>query len=155
MNYEFYENMNPMSDFSPFTKLSKDNIESLPANNVDYNGKIDLFNPYEGYLKGNSFKNEYIPYKDYRVMKLNMNNEKEELMINIGECSFIMHDLNLYLDVHPNDLKAIEKFTKFRDKLNELITKYERKYGPLSVKGIINKDKTPFEWVNKAWPWVN
>lgn len=133
MNYEFYDDMSAINNY-------------MMGNN------LNLFNPYEGYLKGNSFKNEYVPFKDYKVAKIDINNEREELLINIGENSFVMHDLNLYLDVYPDDLRALEKFNEYRDKTNDLITKYERKYGPLMVRASDNNNV--FNWVSK-WPWVN
>lgn len=177
MNYDFYDDVNMMNSM-PFNGVydevnmfeAKNNFN--PASNVDpnyhgfdvlggstnpnyQNGKnnLNLFNPYEGYLKGNAFKDEYKPYKDYKVAKLNINSEKEELLANIGENSFMMHDINLYLDVHPDDNEALNKFTNYRNKVNELITKYERKYGPLGVKG--TNGSAPFAWENTSWPWVN
>ena len=146
MNYEFYENMNQMDNMKPFNMIEDINMYTM--NNYSPN----LFNPYEGYLKGNAFKDEYMPYKDYKVAKININSEKEEMMINIGEYSFMMHDLNLYLDVHPNDREALKVFMEYRQKVNELITNYERKYGPITTSGI--KNNVPFEWVTSNWPWV-
>ena len=180
MNYEFYDEASMMNNMMPFNGKMIDEVDMFesqnnfnPINNFDpnyhgfdvlggstspnyQNGKnnLNLFNPYEGYLKGNAFKDEYKPYKNYKVAKLNINNEKEEMLVNIGEYSFMMHDINLYLDVHPNDEEALRKFTEYRNIANDLITKYERKYGPLCVKGISN-DKTPFAWENGKWPWVN
>ena len=136
MNYDFYSDMNIINDYMGFT-----------------NNQLNLFNPYEGYTKGNSFKNEYIPYKNYRPRDLNITSEKDEMLVNIGEYSFLMHDLNLYLDVYPNNMEALNKFNEYRGRVNELIMKYERKYGPLAVKGDISKN-IPFNWVNN-WPWVN
>ena len=177
MNYDFYDDMNILNSM-PFNGNGIDEVDIFeaqnnfnPTNNVNpnyhgfdvlggstnpnyQNGKnnLNLFNPYEGYLKGNAFKDEYKPYKNYRVAKLNINSEKEEMLVNIGQYSFMMHDINLYLDVHPNDSDALQKFTEYRNKLNDLITKYERKYGPLGVKGNIN-NSTPFSWVTENWPW--
>ena len=136
MNYDFYNDLNVISGYTPY-----DNIN-----------KLDLFNPYEGYLKGNAFRNEYIPYKNYAVEKPIINSEKDEMLLNIGQYSFMMHDMNLYLDVYPNDGEALNKFNEYRDKTNELIRKYERKYGPLAVKGDVD-NKAPFNWV-MTWPWV-
>ena len=136
MNYDFYDDMSVINGYMPYSNTQK----------------LDLFNPYEGYLKGNAFKNEYIPYKNYQADRLNINNEKEEMLINISEYSFMMHDMNLYLDVYPNDKEALNKFIEYRNKTNELITKYERKYGPLAVKGNVSGD-IPFNWVS-SWPWV-
>ena len=172
MNYEFYDDMS-MEDLMPFNNTVNDFnneysnfINNSSSNNytgfdvlegsTNYvNGKnnLNLYNPYEGYLRGNAYKDEYKPYKNYKVAKLNINSEKEEMMINIGQYSFMMHDLNLYLDVHPNDIDALNKFNEYRNKVNELITNYEGKYGPISVKGNI-LNNVPFAWEEKNWPWV-
>ena len=118
---------------------------------MSYTNSLDLFNPYEGFLKGNGFRDLYVPYKNYKVAKINFNNEKEELLFNISEYSFMMHELNLYLDVNPNNKEALNKFNEYRIKTDELIMKYERKYGPLMINSDTNKS---FNWINK-WPWVN
>ena len=135
MNYEFYNNLDAFNNYMPYD-----------------NNKLDLFNPYEGFLAGNAFKNEYVPYQNYKIYKIGINSEKEEMLFNISEYCFMMHDMNLYLDVFPNDKEALNKFNDYRVKANELITKYERKYGPFCV---ISSDNTEiFDWVSK-WPWVN
>ena len=166
MNYEFLDNTmlpngNMVNEFDSFINNGFNNNQDNGFNlingstNMNYGNNlnnVNLFNPYEGYLKGNAFKDEYKPYKNYKVAKLNINSEKEELLTAIGESSFMMHDLNLYLDVHPDDVDALNKFSMYREKTNNLITNYERKYGPLSVKGDI-QNNIPFAWENN-WPWV-
>lgn len=134
MNYDFYDDMSLINGYIP------------------YENKIELFSPYEGYLKGNAFRNEYIPYKNYPVSKISINSEKEEMLFNILEYSFMMHDMNLYLDINPNNVEILNKFNEYRNKTNELITKYERKYGPLLVN--MSDTNKSFNWINK-WPWVN
>ena len=133
MNYNFYDDVGFINNYMP-------------------NNNLDLFNPYEGYLAGNAFKKEYIPYQNKKIAKVNINNEQEEMLFNIGEYSFMMHDMNLYLDIFPNDNEALNKFNEYRNKAKELITKYERKYGPLTVKS--SDTNGVFNWVSK-WPWVN
>ena len=135
MNYDFYDDMSMINGYM-----------------MNNQSNIELCNPYEGFLKGNAFRNEYVPYKDYKVMKVNINSEKEEMLFNIMEYSFMMHDLNLYLDVHPNDKLALNKFNEYRNKANELIRKYEREYGPFVVSE--SDTNETFNWVVK-WPWVN
>lgn len=164
MNYEFLDNAkiipdeNMVNNFNAYANndLGNNQFNGLDITNNGYSNdknNIDLFNPYEGYLKGNAFKNEYKPYKDYKVAKLNINSEKEELLTAIGESSFMMHDLNLYLDVHPEDMDALNKFSMYREKTNQLITNYERKYGPICVKGDV-PNRIPFAWEENNWPWV-
>ena len=148
MNYDFYDDMSIINGYMPYN--------NIPNNNeINYNSSdnLNLFNPYEGYLKGNAFKNEYVPYKNYKVAKLNINNERDEMLINIGQYSFMMHDMNLLLDINPNNKEALKKFSEYRNKLNELVIRYERKYGPLMVKSEVD-DATSFNWLSN-WPWVN
>lgn len=137
MNYDFYDDMNVINGYMPY---------------MNNQNNLDLYSPYEGFLRGNAFRDQYIPYKNYRVAKINFNSEKEEMLFNISEYHFMMHEMNLYLDIYPEDKEARDKFNEYRNKVNELITKYERKYGPLDVS---KSDVNPsFNWIQK-WPWVN
>ena len=142
MNYDFYDNFD-MESIMPYNEYSN--------NFNNQNNNLNLFDPYEGYLKGNAFKDEYKPYKNYKVAKINISSEKDEMLAKIGEDSFMMHDLNLYLDVNPNDKEALNKFIMYRNKLNDEIISYERKYGPLGIKSELNNNEN-FDWVSN-WPW--
>ena len=133
-------------DFNMYNEIDYFNNFSEESNN-----SLDLFSPYEGYIKGNLFKNLYQEYKNYRPSRLNVNSEKMEMLVNIGQIGFASHELNLYLDNYPNNRKALELFNKYSNMTNKLIKEYENKYGPLTVGGI-NED-VPFNWENGKWPW--
>ena len=80
------------------------------------------------------------------------NMSRRKMIMEIRELDFSIIELGLYLDVNPNNREALDKFNEYRNKTNELITQYERKYGPLMVnKSDINRS---FNWIDK-WPWVN
>ena len=106
MNYDFYDDMNVINGYMPY---------------MNEQNNLDLYSPYEGFLRGNAFRNQYIPYKNYRVAKINFNSEKEEMLFNISEYHFMMHEMNLYLDIYPEDKEARDKFNEYRNKVNELI----------------------------------
>ncbi|MGN1352752.1 MAG: spore coat protein CotJB [Bacilli bacterium] len=133
-------------DFNMYNEIDYFNNFSEESNN-----SLDLFSPYEGYIKGNLFKNLYQEYKNYRPSRLNVNSEKMEMLVNIGQMGFASHELNLYLDNYPNNRKALELFNKYSNMTNKLIKEYENKYGPLTVGGI-NED-VPFNLENEKWPW--
>ena len=133
-------------DFNMYNEIDYFNNFSEESNN-----SLDLFSPYEGYIKGNLFKNLYQEYKNYRPSRLNVNSEKMEMLVNIGQMGFASHELNLYLDNYPNNRKALDLFTKYSNMTNKLIKEYENKYGPLTVGGI--KEGIPFNWENEKWPW--
>ena len=133
-------------DFNMYNEIDYFNNFSEESNN-----SLDLFSPYEGYIKGNLFKNLYQEYKNYRPSRLNVNSEKMEMLVNIGQMGFASHELNLYLDNYPNNRKALELFNKYSNMTNKLIKEYENKYGPLTVGGI--NEYVPFNWENEKWPW--
>lgn len=146
-------NMNNNMQFK--NMFDNDMFESNGTNNIDFNTNndtLDVFNPYEGYIKGNGFRSQYVPYKNYQPPKIKINTEKEEMLVNIGQYSFMAHEMNLYLDTHPESKEALRKFQEYRDKANDLMKTYERKYGPLTV-GSSSINQTPFNWVTTTWPW--
>ena len=121
-------------------------------NNFDYPyTSNNIFGAYEGYLKGNMFKDLYEQYKNYKPATITLTSEKEQDLFNLNQIGFSLHDLNLYLDVNPNDMQILNLFTQYKDLYNELFTQYENKYGPISVNNVNNQ--IPFEWENTIFPW--
>ncbi len=116
------------------------------------NSNPSLFTPKEGFEKGNLFANLYSQYKNYKPAKLRADNEKERMFLELAEISFAAHELNLYLDIYPNDSSMIALFNDYRKKEMELTKKYEQIYGPLTVNSE-NSDSNQFSWVNGTWPW--
>jgi len=49
----------------------------------------------------------------------------------LQELDFVLVELTLYLDTHPNDTAAINQFNDFSYKRRVLQQKIEEKYGPL------------------------
>ena len=110
-----------------------------------------LFNPKEGFEKGNLFSNLYREYKNYRPASLRANTDEERLSLNLQALCFAAHELNLYLDLHPEDQSMIALFNDYQKQIQDLTREYETKYGPLFVSS--NNNNSSFEWVNNKWPW--
>lgn len=110
-----------------------------------------LYEPYEGYMKGNLFKNLYKEYKNYKPARLIPNNEQAELLLNINQIGFAEQDIRLYLDMYPNDRKMIDLFNKLVSKCKELTSEYEKRYGPIKSNTIVSSDT--FNWVSYDFPW--
>lgn len=108
-----------------------------------------LFDCKEGLEKGNMFKEEYLPYKNYKPSKLVVRNEKEKLLLKLYESDFALHDLGLYLDLHPNDVYMYEEFKKELNTFNETKSVYENKYGPLCLE---DSNGTDYDWYLGPWP---
>ena len=154
MNYSMFDEIDYFTNF----KGNENNaLNNGPLGLDNYNeatnsNKLSLYGPYEGYLKGNLFKNLYNQYKNYQPYKIKVNSEQEEMMLNLSQISFAAHDLSLYLDNFPNDKEALNLFNKYRKMADELIKNYERKYGPIDISSDDMKN-IPFAWENDKWPW--
>ena len=134
------------NEFMEYYQFPKANM------NIQNNSNDILDTPEEGFLKGNMFKNTYNQYKNYSYSKLNPTDEKSRLLMDISKYSFAAHDLNLYLDLNPNDDSMLMLFNDYRNKANGLINEYESKFGPISVSEY-NDTQTPFDWSEKNFPW--
>ena len=129
--------------------LSEINYFNNISNN---NNNLNLFGPYEGYLKGNIFKNLYDEYKNYKPRRISILNVADEMLLNINQLSFFRHELNLLLDVYPNNTNALNLFNKYHELEESEIKKYERRFGPLSINSD-NMNTIPFKWEESKWPW--
>ena len=121
------------------------NINKL--NNYDND---NLYNSYEGFSKGNMFKDEYKPYKNYTPFKLDLASQKDMIILKLYETDFALNDISLYLDVYPKDNYIYEKFQKYVSEYEKYKKMYEDKFGAL--------DKTcdyfsEYAWINNPWPW--
>ena len=108
-NYNYYSSNNynrtNFNEFlNPFDFIQQDN-------NFSMNNNTNLYGPYEGYLKGNMFKDKYEAYKNYMPEKLIPQSEQDETLLNLNQMHFAMHEANLYLDIYPNDKEMLIEIT--------------------------------------------
>ena len=120
-----------------------------------YNQNIQnkqIYDPYNGFIRGNMFPELYNSYKLNKPLEITPMNEQAELLTYVDVLTFAMIDLNLYLDIYPNDREALELFNQYRMQADEYTKKYESKYGPLELTS--NSLNTfPWAWDNAPWPW--
>ena len=119
---------------------------------VDFSRTVNILSPVEAFLRGNMFQDEYEPYKNLTYFKLNPKDEKEKLLYQVMALSFAINDLNLYLDLHPDNKEVLDLFKKFVREEKELSSEYVKKYGPLEVTEIMGNK---FNWIDSPWPWEN
>ena len=124
----------------------------LKRNSYQNNMTSSLFNPTEGYNNGNLFTGLYSQYKNYRPATLSANNEKDQMMLELSRIAFAAHELNLYLDIYPNDANRIKLYNEYNKKTNDLISKYNNTYEPLTLSGN-ELNEVPWSWEDSPWPW--
>lgn len=77
---------------------------------------------------------------------------REDLLRKIQEVEFAAVDLNLFLDTHPGNQRALMDYNMITSELNRLKRMYEMQYGPLSNFGT-SPSKYPWQWIESPWPW--
>ena len=131
-------------DYFNINKLDLDYYDN--KNDIKRND-IDLQN---GFYLGNIFTDTYKPYKNYKPKRINAYSEQQKLLLAIQEMDFIINDLNLYLDINPNDTKMYELFKKYCLELDKLKKVYYEKYQVLEL---CKDTKGKYTWISNPWPW--
>ena len=149
-----YNDMNFMTDpnnmiYDMNTMTAFPNTFMMPNNNISDNSNIT--DSQTGFKRGNLFNNLYSEYKNYKPNDLKANSEREDLTMQIDEQRFAIIEMNLYLDIYPNDKNALNKFNSYLRKEKELINLYESKYGPMTISSPVQTDN--WLWNNSPWPW--
>ena len=76
-------------------------------------------------------------------------NTKDEMLCKIMELKFSIQELALYLDTHPECMKALCLHREYCRELKDIMDKYQRAYGPLTTEFPCNK----WRWIEEPWPW--
>jgi len=135
-------------------------LDTYNYNNNNYNKPLytkdenpnSLYDPYEGFIRGNLFKNLYNGYKLKDPIDIEPLNEQADLLTYIDAFSFAAHDISLYLDIYPKDPDMIQLFNKYKNETNRLVKEYEKKFGPLFANSTADM-RVPWEWSKSPWPW--
>ena len=75
-----------------------------------------------------------------------------DLLRRIQELDFVLVELTLYLDTHPEDMQAIEQFNRTAGQRQQLACEFEQRYGPLLQFGL-SLSRYPWDWAQSPWPW--
>ena len=77
-------------------------------------------------------------------------NRREEMLKKLQSYHFAAYDLNLYLDTHPHDKKALEMFREVTCKAKEAYVAFMKEFGPLTA---MDNTQDEWEWLENPWPW--
>jgi len=81
-----------------------------------------------------------------------------DILLQIQQIGFLLVDLNLYLDTHPDCKEALSDFSQLTERLHQLKAVYEQQNGPLKSFGhsTVSSD-CYWQWVDEStpWPWEN
>lgn len=77
--------------------------------------------------------------------------DKKSLMAEIYKFGFIVDELKLYLDTHPNDQDAINSFNEARSSYADAVKSYTKLFGPLLVS--MYEPESKWSWNSGPMPW--
>lgn len=75
---------------------------------------------------------------------------QEKMLKEIMALEFMGIDLNLYLNTHPYDGRALMVFINTAQRSKIIRDSYERMYGPITASA---SNSYPWPWINSPWPW--
>ena len=119
---------------------------------MNMNNNCGLVNSTEGLLRGNMFPNLYDPYKIDSSKMMIPTSEMGKQLFEVQKSSFAMKDINLYLDIHPEDTCMINLYNRNLDEYNKALNNYEAQYGPINLDSK-NLNTVPWVWDQTKWPW--
>ncbi len=135
--------------FMPFDlgiNLGMPNMEEKPMVEPTKN----VLSSEEGFLRGNMYKDEFKPYKNYTYRKIEPLGKREKLLFEIMQYDFAINDLNLCLDLHPDDASLYQLFQKYVKLACDKYLEYGKLYGPLLLD---ETNGSTFNWISDPWPW--
>ena len=142
-----------MNYYPEFMNFDYNNLNIYNQNKTMKN-QNELYDPYNGLIRGNLFKKLYDPYISEEPYKIKPMNDQAKMLTKLDSLGFAMVDLNLYLDVYPNDKEKINLYNQYRREKENLLKEYENKYGPITLTSD-SLNTFPWAWNNMPWPWEN
>lgn len=80
--------------------------------------------------------------------------QRDKLTKQMAMYCFMLDDIALYLDTHPNNRKALAAFDAYRKMYLAAKAEYEAAYGPVTVMAQ-PEDSETWLWSTTPWPWEN
>lgn len=75
---------------------------------------------------------------------------RDEMLRQLSALDFYSIDLHLYLNTHPDDRDALNKYNAVVTEAGALRREFENMYGPLMQN---QPGRLPWQWIDNPWPW--
>lgn len=78
--------------------------------------------------------------------------EYYQYMNELQAVDFVLAELSLYLDTHPEDEATIAQVAQFQRRRASIVQQFEAAFGPLRHYGH-SSTASKWAWVEGPWPW--
>ncbi len=79
--------------------------------------------------------------------------EYNDTLRRLQEVQFALIELQFYLDLNPDDQRAVQQYNYLSDELQCLKQEYEQQCGPLLQFGFSASPPNRWVWTSTPWPW--
>ena len=79
--------------------------------------------------------------------------DKNKLLKRLQICDFVLQEVGLFLDTHPQDQQALAYYQKHLTLRQQTHAQYVAAYGPITAQDYQGASR--WQWVDAPWPWQN
>lgn len=79
--------------------------------------------------------------------------ERDKLLKRLQICEFVLVEMNLFLDTHPDNKAALDFYKKYLKMQRDAKNEYVSKYGPITASDYNGEGR--WNWIDNPWPWEN
>ena len=76
---------------------------------------------------------------------------RQEMLRRVQALGFVVVDVGLYLNTHPNDTAALNFYSKYNALYEQAKEEFEESFGPLCMTNV--EIEVGWSWIEKPWPW--
>ena len=80
-------------------------------------------------------------------------NNRQMLLKRLQICDFVLTEVGMFLDTHPNDREALAYYRKYLTLKKDTLAEYTSKYGTINRDHLHSEER--WDWVDNPWPWDN
>lgn len=78
-------------------------------------------------------------------------NQNQDFLHEVNKAGFVLDDMVLYLDTHPDDQEALAYFQTAKANYEQAVANYTDQVGPLFINDACGNSH--FSWITEKWPW--
>ena len=78
-----------------------------------------------------------------------------QILLELQSIDFVLIDLSLYLDTHPDDTKTYLQFVQFSRRRQSVIAQFESLFGSIRSSGSASQPSSAqaYTYASTPWPW--
>lgn len=110
-------------------------------------GSMPAYQQGEALARGTLFPGLDLPFMNV----VNTLNVSDTPLGELMALNFVVDELKLYLDTHPNDTEAFASLKSFIALTKEAHERYVARFGPIDTMDLLQSES--YDWLREPWPW--